>query len=103
VGGAEVDIAVLFADVRGSTALGEETCAGEFAALLNRFYVIATETLVRYDAVVDKLIGDAVMAFFVQGITGRHYRRQAVLAGTSSFELSVMGAMMVRGWSWAVP
>jgi adenylate cyclase len=81
VGGAEVDIAVLFADVRGSTALGEDTLAGEFAALLNRFYVIATETLLRYDAVIDKLIGDEVMAFFVQGITGRRYRRQAVLAG----------------------
>lgn len=81
VGGAEVDIAVLFADVRGSTAIGEDTLAAEFAALLNRFYVIATETLLRYDAVIDKLIGDEVMAFFVQGITGRHYRRHAVLAG----------------------
>lgn len=81
VGGAEVDIAVLFADVRGSTALGADQGAGEFAALLNRFYVTATETLLRYDAVIDKLIGDEVMAFFVRGIAGREYRRQAVLAG----------------------
>jgi adenylate cyclase len=81
VGGAEVDVAVLFADVRGSTALGEHNLPGEFAALLNRFYVIATQTLVRHDAVIDKLIGDEVMAFFVRGITGAQYRRQAVLAG----------------------
>jgi adenylate cyclase len=81
VGGAEVDIAVLFADVRGSTALGESAPAGEFAALLNRFYREATRTLVRYDAVIDKLIGDEVMAFFVQGISGPEYRRKAVLAG----------------------
>jgi adenylate cyclase len=80
-GGAEVDIAVLFADVRGSTALGRERSAAEFAAVLNRFYAVATDTLVRHDAVVDKLIGDEVMAFFVQGISGPEYRRKAPRAG----------------------
>jgi class 3 adenylate cyclase len=54
-GGAEVDIAVLFADVRGSTALGERTPAADFAALLDRFYVAATQMLMRRDAVIDKL------------------------------------------------
>ena len=80
-GGAEVDIAVLFADIRGSTGLGEQTVATDFAALLNRFYATATQTLLRHDAVIDKLIGDEVMAFFVRGITGAHYRRNAVQAG----------------------
>jgi adenylate cyclase len=80
-GGAEVDIAVLFVDVRGSTALGERAGATDFAALLNRFYAVATQTLLRHDAVIDKLIGDEVMAFFVRGISGSQYRRRAVLAG----------------------
>jgi adenylate cyclase len=80
-GGAEVDVAVLFADVRGSTALGKRGAAADFAALLNRFYIAATETLLRHDAVIDKLIGDEVMAFFVRGISGPQYRRRAVLAG----------------------
>jgi adenylate cyclase len=80
-GGAEVDIAVLFADVRGSTAAGERALAAEFAALLNRFYGAATQTLLRHDAVIDKLIGDQVMAFFVAGISGREYRSRAVRAG----------------------
>ena len=80
-GGAEVDVAVLFADVRGSTALGRDRSAAEFAAMLNRFYAVATDTLVRHDAVVDKLIGDEVMAFFVQGISGPEYRRKAHRAG----------------------
>lgn len=77
-GGAEVDIAVLFADVRGSTAMSERTDAGAFAALLNRFYIAATRTLLRHDAVIDKLIGDEVMAFFVPGISGPQYRQRAV-------------------------
>ncbi len=80
-GGAEVDVAVLFADVRGSTALGRRGVAADFAALLNRFYIAATQTLLRHDAVIDKLIGDEIMAFFVRGISGPQYRRRAVLAG----------------------
>jgi adenylate cyclase len=85
-GGAEVDVAVLFADVRGSTALGQRGVAADFAALLNRFYVAATKTLLRHDAVIDKLIGDEIMAFFVRGISGPQYRRRAVLAGMELLE-----------------
>lgn len=81
-GGAPVDVAVLFADVRGSTGLGEGRAPADYAQLLNRFYAAATATLLRHDAVIDKLIGDEVMAFFVAGISGPHYRRRAVRAGT---------------------
>lgn len=87
-GGADVDIAVLFADVRGSTGLGERIAPSEFAGLLNRFYAVATATLLRHDAVIDKLIGDEVMAFFVRGISGPDYRRKAVRAG-----LELLGAL----------
>ena len=80
-GGAEVDAAVLFADVRGSTRLGEHAAAADFAALLNRFYLVATRALLRHDAIIDKLIGDGVMAIFVPGISGPEYRRRAVQAG----------------------
>jgi adenylate cyclase len=80
-GGAEVDVAVLFADVRGSTALAERAAPTDVAVLLNRFYFVTTRALLRYDAVIDKLIGDEVMALFVPGISGAEYRRRAVEAG----------------------
>jgi adenylate cyclase len=79
-GGLEVDTAVVFVDVRGSTALAEKIGARAFADLLNRFYQVATDVLIRHDAIIDKLIGDEVMAFFVPGIAGTGYRRQAALA-----------------------
>jgi len=82
-GGLEVDIAVLFADVRGSTALGEQLAPTAFAALLNRFYHAATEALIRHDAIIDKLIGDEVMALFVPGICGPEYRRRAAEASVA--------------------
>jgi adenylate cyclase len=88
-GGAEIDIAVLFADVRGSTPLGQRHSAADFAGVLNRFYVAATDTLVRHDAVIDKLIGDEVMAFFVPGVSGPEYRRRAV--GAARDLLSAVG------------
>lgn len=79
-GGIEIDIAVVFADVRASTTMGERSTATEFAARLNRFYATATDVLIRHDAVVDKLIGDEVMALFFSGVAGPDYRRKAVLA-----------------------
>jgi adenylate cyclase len=82
-GGAEVDIGVLFADVRGSSAISERTGASEYAALLNRFYAVATDVLLRHDALIDKLIGDEAMALFIPGVAGPHYRRKAVQAAAA--------------------
>ena len=79
-GGIEIDVAVLFADVRGSTGLGEQSSPTEFAERLNHFYRAATDVIVRHDGVIDKLIGDEVMALFVQGLAGPDYRRRAALA-----------------------
>src|SRR5260370_19454062 len=54
--------------------------AGAFADLLNRFYRIASDVLIRHEAIIDKLIGDEVMAIFVPGIAGPGYRHEAALA-----------------------
>jgi adenylate cyclase len=81
-GGAEIDVAVLFADVRGSTALGERSGATEFAELLNRFYAAATAVILRHDGLIDKLIGDEAMALFIPGVAGPDYRRRALDAAT---------------------
>jgi adenylate cyclase len=82
-GGAEVDVTVLFADVRGSTALGERLGARAFAELLNKFYKVATGVLVAHDATIDKMIGDEVMALFIPGFTGPEYRQRSVEAGVA--------------------
>lgn len=79
-GGIEIDVGVLFADVRESTAMGERSSATEFAEQLNRFYAVATKVLIRYDALIDKLIGDAVMGLFLPGLAGPDYRSKTVLA-----------------------
>jgi adenylate cyclase len=79
-GGLELEIAVVFADIRGSTTLCETVGTTRFAELVNGFYRRATECLVSHDAIVDKLIGDEVMALFIPGIAGVDYRHKAALA-----------------------
>jgi adenylate cyclase len=88
-GGIEIDIGVLFADVRNSTAMGETSTASDFAKQLNRFYAVATEVLIRHDGLIDKLIGDEVMGLFLAGLAGPDYRRKTAraaidLAGAAS-------------------
>jgi adenylate cyclase len=79
-GGAEVDAVILFADVRNSTKIAERLGPTEYSNALNRFYSAATDVLIRHDAVIDKLIGDEVMAFFVPGHAGKNFKRVAVRA-----------------------
>jgi adenylate cyclase len=80
-GGIETDVAVLFGDVRGSTGVGERMGAKPYAELLNRFYRTATNVLLEHDAIIDKFVGDEVMALFVPGFAGAGYRRRCVAAG----------------------
>jgi adenylate cyclase len=66
----EIEVGVLFADIRGYTALAESKPLEEVARLLNRFYAVATDALGSRDALIDKLVGDEVMALFLTGFTG---------------------------------
>src|SRR5436309_587644 len=79
-GGIEIDIGVVFADMRASTAMGERSTATEFAGHLNAFYAAATDVVIHHDGLVDKLIGDEVMGLFLSGIAGPDYRRNAARA-----------------------
>src|SRR6185436_21068585 len=61
--------------------LAERTKPAEFAALIQRFYGAATRALARSDAVIEKLVGDAVIAIYGAGISRPDHRRQAFLGG----------------------
>jgi adenylate cyclase len=87
-GGAEIDIAVLFADVRNSTGIAESSDATLFAGRMNSFYKIASATVIEHDGLIDKLIGDEVLALFVPGLCGPNYVQRAFDAG-----MSLLGAV----------
>lgn len=80
-GGAEIELTMLFVDVRGSTALAEGMSPKEFSQLINRFYVTATRVLVKTDALIDKIIGDQAAGMYVPGFAGSEHALRAVRAG----------------------
>jgi len=79
-GGAEVEMSMLFADVRGSTALSEGMTPIEFQQLINRFFVGTTKVIIDEDGLVEKLAGDAVAAFWGAGFAGQEYVARTIRA-----------------------
>jgi len=80
-GGAEIPIGVLFADIRGSTGLAERTSAKEFRHLVERFYRRASKAIDDHDGIVDKFLGDGIMALFIPVISGEQLADRAIAAG----------------------
>jgi adenylate cyclase len=81
VGGAEIELTFLFADIRGSTALGERLRPAAFSALLNSFYRLAAEAIVDHDGVVDKFVGDEAIGLFIPAYAGGDHSTKAIAAG----------------------
>jgi adenylate cyclase len=77
-GGAEIELSFLFADVRGSTALAERMPPEEFSQLMARFYVTAATVVDRRNGIVDKFVGDEVVALFIPGFAGEDHATDAI-------------------------
>jgi adenylate cyclase len=79
-GGAEIEVSLLFADVRGSTTLAERMTSAQFRDLMNRFYSTATRVVFDHDGSVDKFVGDELVAMFYPLLTGERHAARAVEA-----------------------
>jgi adenylate cyclase len=64
LGGASTRATVLFSDIRDFTALTEELGAQGTVAFLNEYFALMVECIVREAGMLDKFIGDAIMAAF---------------------------------------
>jgi len=90
-GGAELEISMLFADVRGSTTLAERMTPLEFSRLIDRYYQVATDILIEANAWIEKLIGDEVTGLFIPGFAGPQHASLAVEAAQSILEATGHG------------
>jgi adenylate cyclase len=77
LGGAEVDGAMLFADIRGSTAIAERITPTEFRAILDRFYTAASNAVFAHGGILDKFVGDELVAAFTPQF-GSNYSERAI-------------------------
>lgn len=80
IAGAEVELSMLFADVRGSSNLAREMPVTDFIHLMSRFYQVSKEVLFDADAIVEKFVGDEVVGLFLPFMTGPEHARTAVKA-----------------------
>ena len=65
LGASDMEVGVLFADIRGFTSWCEGRAPQEVESALNRFYAVFTSVLAESDAIIDKMVGDEVMALFL--------------------------------------
>ncbi len=79
-GGAEVEMSLLFVDVRNSMALAEKLTPTQFGNLMNQFYANVTKALFDTDGFIDKFVGDAVIGLYPPGMSGPDHAKLAVQA-----------------------
>jgi adenylate cyclase len=77
-GGAEVDLSILFVDVRNSVGLAERLGPTAFSNIMKNFYTTATQPLIDTDGFVIEFIGDAVAAIYPPGFCGPEHARKAI-------------------------
>jgi adenylate cyclase len=80
-GGTEIEISILFSDVRGSTPLAERMGTRDFSELIHRFYLAGTKPLFTHYAFIEKFVGDGLTAFFPPAFAGPNHALTAIQAG----------------------
>jgi adenylate cyclase len=96
-GGAEVEISIVFADVRGSTGLAERISSGQYRSLLQDYYHAAAVAIDENGGIIDKFLGDGVMALFIPVITGENHAGRAIDAGRAILEAVEREGLAARG------
>jgi class 3 adenylate cyclase/tetratricopeptide (TPR) repeat protein len=92
-------VTVLFADVTGSTALGERLDPESLRGVMSRYFVEMTSAVENHGGTVEKFIGDAVMAVFGVPVTHEDDALRAVRAAAQMREtLDPLNAELERDW-----
>lgn len=78
LGGKRAEITVMFADIRGFTSLSETRKAEEVSLLLNEYFSELEPIISKYNGVINKFIGDAVLVVFGDPAGDKYHARSAV-------------------------
>lgn len=86
LGGKRANVTVLFADIRGFTSMSENMSAEEVSVILNEYFTEVEPIITKYNGVINKFIGDAVMAIFGEPIQDKNHAMNSVKCANEMFE-----------------
>lgn len=107
LGGEQKEVAILFSDIRGFTAISERMSPTELVAMLNDYYTRMIDVLFENGGTLDKTIGDAIMAVFGAPVTDgdssakairtalgmqealKHFNKERVARNLEPFEIGI--------------
>ena len=78
LGGKKSVVTVLFADIRGFTSISEQMSAQQVSEILNEYFTEMEPIITSCNGVINKFIGDAVMAIFGEPIQDKNHAQNAV-------------------------
>jgi class 3 adenylate cyclase len=88
VAGDRREVTVFFSDIEGFTAIGESLTPGGLVAVINQYFTVMSEPIVRNGGIIDKFIGDGIMAFWAPPfVPAEEHATRACLAALEQLEI----------------
>lgn len=96
LGGKKATVTVLFADIRGFTSMSETMSAQQVSEILNEYFTEMEPIISKYNGIINKFIGDAVMAIFGEPIQDKNHPSNAVRCG---YEMLLKVKELQKKWA----
>ena len=96
LGGKKATVTVLFSDIRGFTSMSENMSAQQVSEILNEYFTEMEPIITKYNGIINKFIGDAVMAIFGEPIQDKNHAANAVRCG---YEMLVRVKELQQKWA----
>ena len=96
LGGKKAVVTVLFSDIRGFTSMSETMPAEQVSQILNEYFTEMEPIITKYNGIINKFIGDAVMAIFGEPIQDKNHALNAVKCG---YEMLMKVKELQKKWA----